>query len=176
MSIESWWYSDFRDGKPPRCSRLCRMDMQFQFLAAVEIAIDFSMGIAGYRVISITLTREKYWYWAHPQSKTGWWLIPDRVERRAMHLLEMATKTALKPSGSCQQDAITQMLIRWKKNGHWRNVISHIAPRRGEEMESGYGQWLASLLPKKGRGKLRKKPPITESKTILNARGNYFGA
>lgn len=131
MSIEALWYSMFEDGKAPHCTRLSRLPIQDQWLAAIDLAISFARGAAGYRQTFITRTREQYWYWSHPGSRTGWWLIPERVAKRAFQLYRDATTQACRQGGgSANGDDTASVLLRWKDSRAWRRHAAWITPRR----------------------------------------------
>lgn len=132
MSIEQIWYWSYdADGQPPHCKRVSRMPMEFQLSLALGLAKAFVLGCAGYRQTWISKTGEKYWYWPHPLSASGWWIIPARVEARAFALVKAATTQALMEYyGKCDETDAAAVLKRWKRTGAWRKHIWNITPRR----------------------------------------------
>lgn len=133
MSIEALWYSSYAsDGTPPKMRRLCRQPMQRQWTAAIDLAIAFAAGEAGYRKTGrITLTGEETWYWR--QADGDWWLIPHRVDRRAFALTEAATECELyRGRGQAAQTDVAIRLERWRQTGQWRTIAATIHPRHGK--------------------------------------------
>ena len=151
MSIEALWYASYRQGKPPLCKRLCRMPMQEQWDASIDLALAFAGGSAGFRQASISSTREQYWYWRHPASVTGWWLLTERITRRALSLYRDAIAQACREhAGGATPDQIAGVLASWKRTGAWRKRAVKIVPRR---VEPEYWRRPGYLVP--GRGQKR---------------------
>jgi hypothetical protein len=141
MSVEAHWYGSYVDGEPPKMRRLCRLPLEDQWRAAIDIAISFTRGEAGYRKASIGTTGEVYWYWpakgyalrSVTSVESDWWLIPFRVERRAMTLCERATETAIRVGrGRCSSDEVLRVLERWRRSGHWQKLIVDVAGAKHE--------------------------------------------
>lgn len=133
MTFEALWYSMYSaGGDAPRCKRYCRLPMDDQWEMVIDLAISVSAGYAGYRKFHIEKTGEVYWYWPHPLSKTGWWLIPKRIESRANALLKQATNEAFRFRSTVDSAQITTILRRWKSTKAWRHHVWGIVPRHGE--------------------------------------------
>lgn len=132
MSVEALWYSMYSaGGKAPHCVRLSRMPMTEQWNAAIDLAISFTTGEAGYRQVFISRTREQYWYWPDARSKSGWWLIPERVAQRAFALEHAACNQVFHVNHGCaDQEQVAAVLRQWKRTGAWRGHVAHIVPRR----------------------------------------------
>lgn len=134
MSIEALWYSMYDpDGNAPHCKRYCRLPMAEQWEMVIGLAISISEGSAGYRKFHIEKTGEVYWYWPHPLSGTGWWLIPERIERRAHALVKLATDEAFRFRSTVINSQIAVILRRWKRTGAWRRHVWDIVPRHPKE-------------------------------------------
>ena len=149
MTIEALWYSSYIDGKAPHMRRLCRQPLDRQWTAAVELAIAYMSGHAGYRSTGRnSLTREETWYW--PQPDGDWWLIPHRVDRRCIAIAEAATRCELhRGRGRASQDDIVARLRRWASTGHWRRFAHAIYPRHGRQ--STYAALFREPKPRRGR-------------------------
>ena len=140
MSVESNWYCSFVNNKPPTLRRLCRLPIETQWEAAIEIAIAYSSGMAGFRNVGKSYIGEITWYvlgWSPKArsanaSKSIWWLIPGRIDRRVFAIYEAAQKTVLRTSPSVSSDEVTACLKRWKKSGAWRKIAAGIFPKTGE--------------------------------------------
>jgi hypothetical protein len=137
MTTESLWYSSYSSaGEAPTCKRYCRLPMDQQWSLVIDFAIAYAEGRAGYRQTYIARTREKYWFCPHPLSDTGWWIIPDRIERRVFALNRDAASHVMRNNhGVADSRQIAAALIAWKRSGVWRKHASSIAPRRGTESD-----------------------------------------
>lgn len=131
MTIEALWCSSYIDGEPPRCRRLSRLPLADQWRAAIDLAIAFVRGEAGYRKTHVTLTRESYWYWraegyaqrSATANRSDWWLVPMRVELRALRLADLAAQCAARMGrGRCDSASIAAVLERWRRTGHWQRL------------------------------------------------------
>lgn len=95
MTIEALWYSSYVDGEAPHMRRLARQPLPRQWEAAIDLAIAYADGSAGYRSVGRnSLTREETWHW--PQADGQWWLIPHRIDRRCMAIVDAATRCELR--------------------------------------------------------------------------------
>lgn len=140
MSIEALWYQDHtEDGHEPTCRRLSRLPIEIAFEAAIDLAIDYARGRAGYRSVGRnTVTGEVTW-WAPDfqpparsatSAKSEWWMIPGRVDRRALALYSAAIECEIRRTqGTAEAVDIVRRLRRWKRSGHWRRIASGIAPK-----------------------------------------------
>lgn len=129
MSIEAAWYAAYRLRKPPRCRRLSRQPMSRQWEAAIDIAICFYRGEAGYRPSGKnTVTGEYVWLW--PQPDSNWWIIPPRVEKRVFAIVQAAIECEIRSGrGQARQEAINRRLEKWRHTGQWRSIASKLFPR-----------------------------------------------
>lgn len=132
MTTEALWYAGFVGSEPPKMRRLCRRPMDRQWTAAIDLAIAYAAGTAGYRSTGrITLTGEETWHWPQPDGE--WWLIPHWVDRRCMAIVEAATRCELHRGHGCASSrAIVGRLRRWRETGHWRRVAMVVYPRHGK--------------------------------------------
>lgn len=151
MSFEALWYSMVSDnGKEPHCTRLSRQPISLQWESAPEIAAAFIEGRAGYRQASITLTREQYWYWPHPLSRSGWWLLPERVARRVFRIVNHASSQACRENaGSASTEQVISVIRRWQRTGTWRRHAI-LVPRR---------ELIDPVIPRWTTRKRARKPP-----------------
>jgi hypothetical protein len=142
MSFEALWYSCYdREGNAPHCARLSRRPIGEQWAFAIDLAIEFAAGAAGYRPTSIAMTGEEYWY--RPDS--GWWLIPPRIVRRCKALVDAATRCELhRRRGRCSNREVVSRLQLWQETGHWRRIAAGIIPRH-----------TPAELPRPSRGRKR---------------------
>lgn len=131
MTIESEWYANYTSKGPPRRIRLCRQSLDRKWSAAIDLAIAYAEGTAGYRSTGkITLTGEQTWFW--PQPEGDWWLIPHRVDRRCFALYQAAIESEIRRGrGRAADAAIAQRLRRWRESGHWRRIAAGVHPRHG---------------------------------------------
>lgn len=130
MNAEALWYSMYDgDGDPPKCKRWSRMPMGVQWDLTIDLAIDWSIGQAGSRPTYISKTHERYWYWPHPLSDTGWWMIPHRVEVRIKRLYTDARAEAFYRRASVSPEDVANVLRHWKKSGAWYRHVWGIGPR-----------------------------------------------
>lgn len=172
MSIEAMWYSSYVDGDPPPCWRLSRRPIEQQWNAAIDLAIAFARGEAGFRQTSIAKTREVMWYWPGDVIRQGkvigqtdWCYVPWRVMRRVSAVREAATITACRAnSGQCSGDDIIRTLLRWKRSGVWRRHARTIHPKCG--IQSSYLQTFGGEKKRRGRP---KKTKIGEEETTAHA-------
>jgi hypothetical protein len=141
-TTETYYYQCFKNGEPQLQRRLCRYDLDSQLRAAIEIAIAYSEGHAGYRNIGRSYIGEVTWYvsgWTPEGVPPGprdtiWWMIPFRVDKRIMALYNAAIDTAIRANkGSAGPAQITGILKKWQRTGHWRRIASQYFPKRGEE-------------------------------------------
>lgn len=133
MTVEELWYSSYRTVRkhgggeervPPTAARSVRRSKQEQWRMGIDLAIEIATGEAGWRHARIARTRERYWYF-----RGGWWLIHDRIERRANMLRDAAMETEArrsrsKGSGSLDMRDVAARLRTWRDNGHWRRVAA----------------------------------------------------
>lgn len=134
MSIEALWYSMYSDsGAAPHCTRYCRLPMWQQWSLTIDIARSFAEAAAGYRNTWIARTRETYWYWPHPLSASGWWLIPYRIQTRVFALYKAAVLQATRRTGSATCHEIAAVLAAWRRTGVWRRHASRIIPRTARQ-------------------------------------------
>lgn len=148
MTIEGLWYRSFdADGNAPPMRRLSRKPLHRQWTAAIDLAIAYAAGVAGYRLTGrISLTREETWYW--PQPDGDWWLIPHRVDRRCMELASAATRCEIhRGHGRASTVAIVERLRRWRETGQWRRIAAGIYPRHGKP--STYADLFPGIRPRK---------------------------
>jgi hypothetical protein len=132
MSIEAYWYSSYSaDGEPPRMRRLSRKPMDRQWKAAIDIAVAFAAGEAGYRPIGgNSITGEEIWLWPQPDGE--WWMIPGRVSRRVFALNKAACEHEVRRGqGRAPQTGIIARLERWRETGSWRKIAAAVYPRHG---------------------------------------------
>jgi hypothetical protein len=164
MSWEGLWYSMYSEnGGQPKCRRLNRFSTDIQWNSAVDIAIAVVQGNAGSRSIFRRLNIgymqivEGYWYWPNPLDQpedTGWWLIPERIERRVRELIDAAIQCEIHRNGGwCEDEDIVRCLRSWRKTKQWRRYIS-----RGrvalDSIGEGYGAWYqATFTPRRRRTK-----------------------
>lgn len=141
MTVEEIWYSMFSaEGAPPHSKSYCRLPMDEQWSLAIDLAISFAKGEAGYRKVRITKTGEVYWHWPRSQSDTGWWLIPSRIERRVFALNEAATAHVMRQnSGVARSGEIADTLVAWKLSHAWEKYAVAIIPRTPEEAKPPKG-------------------------------------
>jgi hypothetical protein len=126
MSWEGMWYQGFHDGREPKPARLCRRVMAEQWQFAIDLAVEFANGTAGYRKSRNSITGEEYWY----RPNTGWWMVPGRISQRVRALLAAATQTEIvRGDGRCMQSDVVERLKLWRRNGHWRRIACAIYPR-----------------------------------------------
>lgn len=139
MSWEAAWYASHVDGKPPKQRRLCRLPIADQWRAAIDIAICFARGEAGFRTGKNSTTGEVYWYWpaegyaqrSATSVKSDWWVIPYRVQQRVFALHEAAITATMRRGACCNLD-VAVTLKKWKRTGHWRQIAAGVFPRHGE--------------------------------------------
>lgn len=159
MTWESFWYrSHSSDGAPPKYRRLCRLDIQTQLDAAIDIAIAKVEGRAGYLQYVHTLTREQYWYWPNSSNEpgdTGWWMIPERIANRVSAVERAAIVCACHLTGGASFEDIAKRLRVWQITGHWRHIIREISPKRETNKHCGsYGDWYQQTFePRRRRRK-----------------------
>lgn len=140
MTTETRWYCSYIDGKPPTLRRLCRLPIDTQWEAAIDIAIAYASGDAGYRNVGKSYIGEITWFvlgWApEARSKNAststWWLIPSRVDRRVFAIYDQAVESVLRSDrGVASGERVLACLQRWKKSGSWRKVASKVFPKTG---------------------------------------------
>jgi hypothetical protein len=164
--VEALWYTHAaRAGREPHCQRLSRRPMAAQWRAAIELALSFARGRAGFRQVWIHRTNEEIWYWPDGDHliedtrgrygrapATGWWIIPRRVAYRARRIYEAAIMTACHAHGGyAYPEHVLAQLEAWARTGHWRRIAARIAPRH-----SG---------PRKRRGTRRPARPLPDLST-----------
>lgn len=173
MSIEALWLSSYSDGRPPICTRLSRLPLNEQFGAAVDFAIGYARGEAGYMNRSISKTREKYWMCRTFDSENRsvksagsiWWMIPARVERRIFQLYAAAEECAVRAKGRASVE-VADVLESWRRTGHWRRVIGKLqqkyldARRKTKEPRT------------QKRQRTERKPRATKTPTKKNPANN----
>jgi len=141
MTTEEYYQACQRDGEPMLQRRLCRYDLETQLRAAIEIAIAFSEGKAGYRNQGKSYIGETTWYvsgWTPegdvPRLRdTVWWMIPYRIDKRIMALYEAARDTVMcADGGKATAERITETLKKWKETNQWRAIVAELFPKRGD--------------------------------------------
>jgi hypothetical protein len=150
MSIEAYWYQCYdADGNPPKCRRLSRLPAHVTWEAAIDFAIGYASGRAGYRSIGRnSVTGETTWWCPdfQPERRSAksavseWWLIPYRVERRIFALYQAAIECEIiRGRGTAAGDAIASRLRTWKRTGHWQKVAATVVEgqRRGKITPTG---------------------------------------
>lgn len=157
-TIEEQWYHSYAPPKQPRPSkrskphdaqpqrpklrRLSRLPMAVQWTAAIDLAIEFAAGRAGYRQSGqILLTGEQIWHAPKFQPplrpigyKSPWWYIPYRVERRIFALHAAAVDDVLRAAArhgttAIDMAAVVRTLSRWRRTGRWRHIAAN-APKQ----------------------------------------------
>jgi len=104
--------------------------MEQQFDLVIDLAVAFASGSAGYRKFGIALTGEVYWFFPHAMAPSGWWLIPARIQARALRLNECAIDQVIRRNkGRADTAQIVSVLRQWKRTGSWRRHVCTIVPR-----------------------------------------------
>lgn len=139
MTTEGLWYRAFHNGKPPTQRRLCRMPMDVQWQAAIEIAIAYASGRAGFRNVGKSYIGEITWYvtgWM-PEKRSAnsaesiWWLIPARVDRRIFAIYSAAVQSvSVADNGVATPQRVVSCLRKWRRTGAWRSIAAEIRPKR----------------------------------------------
>lgn len=126
MTTETLWYC--ARPSPPHCTRLSRQASRRAWTAAIDLAVDYVSGRAGYRRTWLHRTGEEYWVW-----RSEWWLIPYRVAARARALVRAAVMQACRERGGTATDeGVAQVLRRSRRTGAWRRHAVLIYPKTGE--------------------------------------------